>query len=160
MRRVATVSPKTVGRRRNKGKAVSSPASSAGSGPKRKQRPLSPHLSVYRYIPNMVASIMHRMTGVALYFGTLLVAWWLIAAATGPAAFAWADGFLTSWFGILILFGYTWALMHHLLGGLRHFAWDTGRLLGKEMSTRLAYATFAGSVSLTVLLWLVAAIVR
>ena len=143
-----------------KEKAVSSTSSSPSAGHSRKPRPLSPHLSVYRLIPTMIASIMHRITGVGLYFGTVLVAWWLIAAAMGPGAFAWADGFLTSWFGLLILFGYTWALMHHLLGGLRHFAWDTGRLMEKAMSTRLAYATFIGSISLTVLIWLIAMIVR
>lgn len=107
----------------------------------------------------MVMSIMHRVTGVALYFGTILVAWWLIAAATGAEYFALVNGLLGSWFGLLILFGYTWALMHHLLGGLRHFVWDTGSLMDKETSTKLAYATLIGSVSLTVLLWIIGAIV-
>ena len=128
--------------------------------PPMKPRPLSPHLSVYRYIPTMIASIMHRITGIGLYFGTVLVAWWLIAAAAGPGAFAWADGFLSSWFGLLILFGFTWALMHHLLGGVRHFIWDAGYLFDKASATKLAYATFIGSISLTVLVWLVALIVR
>ena len=134
---------------------MSSSSAPAGAGQTRKERPLSPHLSIYKPIPNMVASIMHRITGVALYFGTVLVAWWLIAAASGPAYFNWASGFFGSWFGMLVLFGYTWALMHHLLGGLRHFAWDTGHLLEKEMSTKLAYATFIGSGTLTVLIWII-----
>ncbi|MEM8539370.1 MAG: succinate dehydrogenase, cytochrome b556 subunit [Pseudomonadota bacterium] len=124
----------------------------------RSKRPLSPHLSIYKPIPTMVMSIMHRITGVALYFGTILVAWWLIAAATSAEHFALANGFLGSWFGLLILFGYTWALMHHLLGGLRHFVWDTGNLMDKATSTKLAYATMIGSVSLTILIWIIGAI--
>ena len=69
----------------------------------------------------MAMSIIHRVTGIALYFGTLLLAWWLIATASGPAAYAHVQGFIGSLFGRLILFGYTWALLHHLLGGMRHF---------------------------------------
>lgn len=119
-------------------------------------RPLSPHLSIYRPMLTMVMSFAHRVTGAALYVGTLLVAWLLVAAATGPGAYATASGFLTSWFGKLILFGYTWALMHHMLGGIRHFVWDTGR--GFEPAERewLARATIAGSCALTLLIWLVA----
>jgi len=147
-----------------KGKAVSSTSSSAGTGQagtkNARPRPLSPHLSVYRFIPTMVASILHRATGAALYFGTLLIAWWLVAAAAGPGAFAWANGFLSSWFGLLILFGYTWVLMHHMLGGVRHFLWDIGLFDSKPVSTRLAYATFVGSAALTVLIWLIALIAR
>ena len=139
---------------------MSTSSSSPRAGTRQKARPLSPHLSVYRLIPTMLASIMHRITGVGLYFGTLLVAWWLIAAASGPAYFDFVNGFFGSWFGMLILLGYTWALMHHLLGGLRHFAWDTGRLLEKETATKLAYATFIGSGTLTVLIWLIAFLVR
>lgn len=101
---------------------------------------------------------MHRITGVALYFGTVLVAWWLIAAASSAEAFATANGFLGSWFGLIILFGYTWALMHHLLGGIRHFVWDAGKLMEKETSTKLAYATLIGSVTLTILIWVIGAI--
>ncbi len=118
------------------------------------KRPLSPHLSIYKPIPTMVASITHRITGVALYFGTFLVAWWLIAAASGPAYFDFVNGFFGSWFGLLILFGYTWALIHHMLGGLRHFAWDMGKLFDKDVSTMLAKASFIASASLTVILWI------
>lgn len=118
-------------------------------------RPLSPHLSVYRLIPTMVMSIVHRITGSALYFGTLLVAWWLIAAATSPEAFETANWFFGSIIGRLILFGYTWALMHHMLGGIRHLIWDTGALFDKETATKLAWATLAGSVTLTILIWIV-----
>lgn len=141
-----------------KGKAVSSTSSSAGTGQAGSQtarsRPLSPHLSVYRFIPTMVASIMHRATGAALYFGTLLIAWWLIAAAAGPGAFAWANGFLGSPFGLVILFGYTWVLMHHMLGGIRHFIWDTGRGLTIPSVNLLSWMTLIGSVTLTSAIWI------
>lgn len=122
------------------------------------QRPLSPHLSVYKMIPTMAMSIAHRITGIGLYAGTILVAWWLIAAASGPAYFDLVSGFFGSWFGMLILFGYTWALLHHMLGGLRHFIWDAGYMFEKQTSTKLAYATMIGSVSLTVLVWIIALI--
>ncbi|KFB08711.1 succinate dehydrogenase, cytochrome b556 subunit [Nitratireductor basaltis] len=116
-------------------------------------RPLSPHLSVYRFIPTMVMSILHRITGAALYFGTILLVIWLVAAASGPEAFETVNGIYGSWFGRLILFGYTWALLHHMLGGIRHLIWDTGHGLEKQTATKFAYATIIGSVTLTVLIW-------
>lgn len=118
------------------------------------KRPLSPHLSIYKPLPTMVMSILHRITGTALYAGTLLVAWWLVAAASGEAYFEWVNGIFGSLPGRLVLFGYSWALAHHMLGGIRHFIWDTGHGLGRETSTRLAWATIAGSVTLTVLIWI------
>jgi succinate dehydrogenase / fumarate reductase, cytochrome b subunit len=119
------------------------------------ERPLSPHLQIYRPMLTMMMSILHRITGAALYVGTLILAWWLVAAATGPGAFATAQAFLGSWFGKLVLFGYTWALMHHMLGGIRHFIWDTGRGFGVEEREWLAKASLAGSLVLTVLIWAV-----
>ena len=119
------------------------------------KRPLSPHLSIYKPIPTMVTSILHRLTGIALYFGTLLVAWWLIAASTSPAYFEFVSMIFGSIIGKIILFGFTWALMMHMLGGIRHLIWDTGRLFNKEISTKLAYATAIGSVVLTVAVWAV-----
>ena len=116
-------------------------------------RPLSPHLTVYRWPATMLMSILHRLTGAALYAGTLLVAWWLIAAATSEPYFQFVDGILGSWIGLLILFGYTWALMLHLLGGVRHLIWDTGHGLEKRTSTALAWATLGGSVLLTLAIW-------
>lgn len=130
----------------------------SASSPAKSDRPLSPHLFIYKPIPTMMMSIAHRITGVALYLGTLLVAWWLIAAASGPGYFEFVNGFFGSWFGLLILFGYTWMLIHHMLGGLRHFAWDLGYLFAKGTSTKLAYATIIGSVTLTLLIWIVAAL--
>ncbi len=103
----------------------------------------------------MLMSILHRITGAALYVGTLLVAWWLIAAAGSPEYFDLVDSFFGSFIGRLILFGYTWALMHHMLGGIRHFIWDAGLLFDKETSTKLAWATLAGSIILTILIWIV-----
>ena len=123
-----------------------------------KARPLSPHLGIYKPIPTMVASIMHRITGAALYFGTALVAWWLLAAATGPGAYSVAAGVLTSWLGLIVLFGYTLLLMIHALGGIRHFIWDTGSMMDKFTTRKMAFATGIGGAALTILVWIVALI--
>lgn len=119
----------------------------------RSGRPLSPHLQIYKPIPTMVASITHRITGAALYFGTLLVAWWLIAAASGPAYFDYVHGIFGSWFGRLVLFGYTWALVQHMLGGLKHLMWDTGRGMEKDHTTKMAKFIFVLAPILTLLIW-------
>jgi len=126
----------------------------------RGNRPLSPHLQIYKPILTMVMSILHRITGAALYFGTVLLAWWLIAAAAGPAYFDFVNGIYGSFIGRLILFGFTWALVHHMLGGLRHFIWDMGAGFGKEAREWLAKATIIGSVSLTLILWVIGYMVR
>ena len=118
------------------------------------ERPLSPHLQVYRPLINMVMSIVHRMTGAALYFGTILLAGWLTAAAAGPEAFNWANSAFNSSLGRIVLFGYTWVLMHHMLGGLRHFVWDTGHGYDNATVDRLSWGTLIGSVSLTAIIWL------
>jgi succinate dehydrogenase / fumarate reductase cytochrome b subunit len=117
-------------------------------------RPLSPHLQIYRPMLTMLMSIAHRVTGAALYFGTLLIAWWLTAAASGPNHYAAVQWFMGTLIGRLILFGYTWALIHHMLGGVRHLIWDTGRGLGPGEREWLARATLFGSISLTVVLWI------
>ncbi|KAB2883955.1 MAG: succinate dehydrogenase, cytochrome b556 subunit [Pseudorhodoplanes sp.] len=117
-------------------------------------RPLSPHLQIYRPMLTMTMSIVHRITGAALYFGTLLVAWWLIAAAAGPNAFAAVQGFADSLIGRLILFGFTWALLHHLLGGVRHLIWDAGYGFGPREREFLTLAGLIASVGLTVLIWI------
>jgi succinate dehydrogenase / fumarate reductase cytochrome b subunit len=118
-------------------------------------RPISPHLQIYRPMLTMVMSIVHRITGAALYFGMLHLAWWLIAAATGPNAYANVEWFMGSLIGQLILFGYTWALLHHMLGGIRHLIWDT--IHGFEPAERemLTLATLIGSIALTLILWVV-----
>lgn len=119
-------------------------------------RPLSPHLQVYKLPLPPILSILHRGTGVVLAIGSLLVAYWLGAIATGPEAYASASSLLGSWFGKLILFGWTWALFYHLCNGIRHLLWDFG--FGFDLPT--AYLTgkvvIAASAILTVLLWLVA----
>ena len=117
-------------------------------------RPLSPHLTVYKWPATMLMSILHRITGGALYFGTLLLVWWLLAAATSQDQFDLASGVLGSWFGLAVLVGFTWALSLHLLGGVRHLIWDTGAGLEKHSSTMLAWATLAGSFVLTAAIWL------
>jgi len=116
-------------------------------------RPLSPHLQIYKPMLTMMMSIAHRVTGAALYFGMLLFAWWLIAAAAGANTYSGFETFMGSLIGRLILFGFTWALLHHLLGGIRHLIWDT--LHGFEPAERemLAAATLIGSIALTILLW-------
>jgi succinate dehydrogenase / fumarate reductase cytochrome b subunit len=119
------------------------------------QRPLSPHLQIYRPMLTMMISISHRITGAALYFGVVLLVWWLMAAAHSDAYFDLVQGFFGHWFGRLILFGFTWALIHHALGGIRHLIWDTGRGFDVTVVEWMARANLAGSVILTVLLWIV-----
>ena len=118
-------------------------------------RPLSPHLQVYKMTLSFVMSGFHRVTGAVLYFGIVLIAWWLIAAASGPNAYANFEWFMGSLIGRLVLFGYTWGLLHHTLGGIRHLIWDT--IHGLEPAERefLALATIVGSISLTLIVWVV-----
>lgn len=104
----------------------------------------------------MALSIVHRITGIALYVGTLLMAWWLIATASGPTAYANIQAFTTSWIGRLILFGYTWALIHHMLGGVRHFIWDLGYCFGPTEREWLTRAVLIGSITLTLVVWVIA----
>lgn len=123
-------------------------------------RPLSPHLQIYKPILTMVTSILHRITGAALYVGTLLVAWWLIAIASGEGYYDLVSTIFGSLLGRLVLFGFTWALTFHMLGGIRHLVWDTGRGLEKGTRNQLAMATVVGSAVLTILLWIVGYAVR
>ncbi|MDZ5699337.1 succinate dehydrogenase, cytochrome b556 subunit [Chelativorans sp. M5D2P16] len=123
-------------------------------------RPLSPHLQIYRFTPTMAMSILHRITGAALYFGTLLFALWLLAAAGPREQFDFINGLFGSILGRLVLFGYTWALLHHMLGGIRHLIWDTGHGLEKDTSRRIAWGTLIGSVTLTVIVWILGYVVR
>ena len=121
--------------------------------PKTANRPLSPHLQIYKPMLTMMMSIAHRITGTALYFGTLLVAWWLIAAATSPDYFEYVNSLLNSVYGRLVLFLFSWALFHHMLGGIRHFIWDTGR--GFELNTVewLARFTLVGGLAINLIVW-------
>jgi succinate dehydrogenase / fumarate reductase cytochrome b subunit len=120
------------------------------------ERPLSPHLQIYKPQITMVTSITHRITGIAMAVGTLLLAWWLIAAATGPEAFETVSAFISSWFGRLVMFGFSWALFYHLCNGIRHLFWDAGK--GFELPTmrKSGMAAIIGSVVLTLLTWVIA----
>ena len=120
------------------------------------RRPLSPHLQIYKPQLTSVLSISHRITGVGLAAGTLLLTWWLLAAAAGPEAFATVQGVLGSWIGYLILFGFSYALMYHLCNGVRHLFWDAGR--GFELPTvyKSGWAVVIGSAALTVIAWAIA----
>ncbi len=119
------------------------------------KRPLSPHLQIYRPMLSMMMSIMHRITGVALFFGTILLVWWFSAAAISDDYFNLVQGFWGHWLGRLMLFGFTWALIHHALGGLRHFIWDMGKGFDLMTVETLVKANLIGSVVLTVLLWVI-----
>ncbi|MBM3520844.1 MAG: succinate dehydrogenase, cytochrome b556 subunit [Alphaproteobacteria bacterium] len=124
------------------------------------KRPLSPHLQIYRPMLTMMMSIAHRITGVGLTLGLIFFVWWLTAAAQSDAYFATVQACISSWLGRTLLFGFTFALVHHGLGGLRHLLWDTGR--GFELRTVewLARANLAGSIILTLAIWLIAYGVR
>ena len=119
-------------------------------------RPLSPHLQGYRPQLTSVLSILHRITGIGLAIGTLLLVWWLIAAAIGPTAFNTVQSFIGSIIGRILLLGWSFALFYHLSNGIRHLVWDAGK--GFELTT--AYASgrlvVAGSVVLTAISWFAA----
>jgi succinate dehydrogenase / fumarate reductase, cytochrome b subunit len=123
------------------------------------RRPLSPHLQIYRPQITSVLSIANRICGVAVSVGTLLLVWWLVASAGSPKGFAAMQGFIGSWFGLLLLFGWTLALMYHFVAGIRHLAWDSG--YGWELPQVYAsgYATLAATAILTVGVWIVGLIV-
>lgn len=118
------------------------------------QRPLSPHLQIYRWQYTSVLSILHRITGIALAVGTLLLVYWLIATAAGPDAFATAQAFIGSILGRLLLFGWTVALFYHLANGIRHLLWDSGR--GFELRTAYAsgWAVVIAAVALSLIAWI------
>jgi succinate dehydrogenase / fumarate reductase cytochrome b subunit len=117
----------------------------------RGNRPLSPHLQIYRPQLTSITSILTRITGNALLLGALLIVWWFLAASTGPEYFAVVDGLITSWFGDLVMFGSLWALWYHSLAGVRHLIWDSGRGLDIEMAEKLGWCVIGGSVVLTIL---------
>ena len=123
-------------------------------------RPLSPHLQIYRPMLSMMMSITHRITGVTLYFGTILVVWWLAAAAHSDGYFNLVQAFFSHWFGRFILFGFTWALIHHALGGIRHFIWDMGRGFKLPTVEWMVRVNLIGSIVLTLLVWTIAYGVR
>ncbi len=115
----------------------------------RGDRPLSPHLTIYRPQLTSMTSIFVRITGNALLVAALMIVWWFIAASIGPDQFAVADAVLRSWFGDLVLFGSLWALCYHTLGGIRHLIWDSGRMLDVKASERFGLFMIGGSLVLT-----------
>lgn len=119
------------------------------------RRPLSPHLQVYRPQITSSLSILHRITGVGLGFGTLLLVWWLVALAAGGSAFAAVRWFLTSWLGILLLFAWTVALLFHFCNGIRHLAWDAGYGFEKPAYRASGWAVVAASIAATIVIWAV-----
>jgi succinate dehydrogenase / fumarate reductase, cytochrome b subunit len=118
-------------------------------------RPLSPHLQVYKPMLTMMMSIVHRITGASLFFGSILFVWWLVAAAQSDAYFDLVQSFFGHWVGRLVLFGFTWALIHHMLGGIRHLIWDTGRGYDLPLVETMAKLNLGGSIVLTLLLWVI-----
>ena len=117
------------------------------------ERPLSPHLQIYRPMLTMMMSIAHRISGAANGVGFLLLAWWLVAIAAGPEAYAQVSQFFGSIPGRLLLFLFSWSLIHHMLGGIRHLIWDSGHGLDRVSIELFAWATIIGSTTLTVLVW-------
>ncbi len=117
-------------------------------------RPLSPHLSIWKWRVHMAVSITHRATGNAMAFGAVvLFLWWLIAAATGPAAYATFYAVATGWVGVVVGIGLTWVLFQHMASGVRHLIMDTGAGLEIHASKALATGTYVASLVLTVLVW-------
>lgn len=117
----------------------------------RGNRPLSPHLTIYRPQLTSISSILVRITGNALIVGAFLVIWWLLAASTSPEYFAIADGLIRSWFGKLIMLGSIWALWYHTLGGIRHLIWDNTIGLDIPTAYKLGWTVVIGSFVLTVI---------
>jgi succinate dehydrogenase / fumarate reductase cytochrome b subunit len=106
------------------------------------ERPLSPHLTIYRWQITMIASIVHRLTGMALSVGALALAWWLVAISRGPEAYETFTMVAASPLGLLVLFGFGWALTFHLLNGVRHLAWDLGYGFNKVTATQTGTLVF------------------
>ena len=117
------------------------------------RRPMSPHLGVYRLQLSMVLSGMYRISGIVSSIATLLLVWWLVAAATGPGPFAVVQRVVANPFGLLVLFGWTLAVVFHTVGGLRHLAWDAGYGFAKDVFNRTGPIVIVVSVLLTLLIW-------
>jgi len=116
-------------------------------------RPLSPHLGIYRWQLTMLLSITHRATGIALSLGTFLLLYWLIALASGPQAYAQAQALIGSWLGLLILLGFSAALFFHLCNGIRHLMWDFGAGLSREEAYKSGVVVVVVTIVLTILAW-------
>ncbi len=124
------------------------------------RRPLSPHLQIYRPQITSALSIFHRVTGVALSVGTLLLVWWLVAAAEGTQAYDAVQGFIASPIGLLLLFGWTAALFYHFFAGIRHLAWDAGRGFEKAEYHASGIAVLIATAACTLLTWFVGMLLK
>ena len=120
----------------------------------RADRPISPHLQIYRWYPTMLLSIAHRVTGAALAAGLLLLTWWLVGLAGGPESFARVQWWVDSWLGGLVLFVYTYVAFHHCLSGIRHLAWDAGYGFELGAAYKSGYAVVIGAAALTLIAWI------
>ena len=118
------------------------------------ERPLSPHLQVYRPQITSILSILHRLTGVVLGGGTLLLAWWLIAAAVGPEAYADVEWFISSWVGRLVLLGFTFCLFYHLCNGIRHLGWDIGWGFELPVLHATGWLVVVAAMGMTLVAWI------
>ncbi|KPQ07031.1 MAG: succinate dehydrogenase cytochrome b556 subunit SdhC [Rhodobacteraceae bacterium HLUCCA12] len=117
----------------------------------RGNRPLSPHLSIYRLPLTAKLSILHRITGVGMVLAAVLIVWWFVAAVYSPEYFAAADWLLTSWLGTLVMVGSLWALWYHFCNGIRHLFWDAGRGFDLTKTQRNNWIVIGGSVVLTII---------
>ena len=122
----------------------------------RGNRPLSPHLTIYRLPLTAKLSILHRITGVGMVLAAILIVWWFVAAVYSPQYFATADWLLTSWVGTLVLTGSLWALWYHFCNGIRHLVWDAGNSFDLAVTERNNWIVLGGSVVLTVLTLIIA----
>lgn len=118
-----------------------------------KPRPLSPHMQIYRWPITMGTSILHRITGVGLAFGTVILAWWLVAAAMGAESYAVFESVAFHWFGRFVLFGFTLALMYHSLNGIRHLFWDMGYGFAVPTANKTGIAVYVLAILATVAIW-------
>jgi succinate dehydrogenase / fumarate reductase cytochrome b subunit len=133
---------------------------SPGPGTRHFGRPLSPHLQIYRWTITMAASITHRVTGIALAAGTLFLSWWLIAAASGPDAYAIFVRLAASLVGEIVMFGFLWSLSFHLLNGIRHLAWDVGYGFKVPTAKLTAALVYGGSLLLAIGAFAIGVMVR
>jgi succinate dehydrogenase / fumarate reductase cytochrome b subunit len=124
------------------------------------ERPLSPHLQVYKPQLTSVLSITHRATGVALAFGTILLVYWLLAASMGPDAYEAAQALIRSWFGRICLLGWTFSLFYHLANGIRHLVWDAGYGFELPQVYASGWAVVIATLGLTLVSWILAYMVR
>ncbi len=123
------------------------------------ERPLSPHIQVYKWPVSMVLSISHRATGIGLSVGALLMTWWLVAAAASDAAFETVQGFLGSWFGVFLLLCWAAALLLHLFQGIRHLVWDAGYGFDDRRYRVTGWGVIAVTVVATLIVWIVGFVV-